>query len=1136
MIFPDFARFFEICHDETPYLWQRRLADRVLADQRWPDALDLPTGSGKTSAIDVALYALALAAHEGKFGIFPRRIVLMVDRRILVDQAWRHGRRLLERVDMEPELVPVRKALARLSPEPVSSIRLRGACPTDPRWCRSPDQVQIIASTADQIGSRLLMRGYGVTPRMRSVEAGLVGQDTIFLLDEAHLAGPLLDTLASLERLEPVRGIVPRRQVVQLSATPGMTAAAKPFQLEEEDRNDAALAPRLNAGKLLRWSDRKVERVLTTIDAPCVLMVANTVRTALEWFEKATKAQTAPSKRRIALERELFLVTGRMRPLDRQRTLDAVESRIEGCEPTLVVATQCVEAGVDWDFDAMISECASWDALVQRMGRVNRRGKRDDAECIILRARRTFQEQDTGKRFCPVYREHEIETANWLAHLSQVRCTPGSLPEAPQGCVRPPASAPVLIPEYLDLWSQNRADGPAYDISVFLHGVQQNRDIQVVWRDLDLDWDRPSLERLLKALPPSSLEAVSIPIRDLREWLGERPAIRLGAGVGILSVGDIGVGDTVVVPTDYGGIGRHGNFDGSAGRVPDVSSAAMRDHRDLRFRFHDAPSVREDESIEDQVKTWIAEDESRSILQDWTWIDLGRRWLFVSELPVEDDDDGPTFRRRPVSLESHLNGVSARTRAVAERLGLPPGITKDLVLAARLHDLGKLDDRFQRLCGRKPGTVPLGKSGLGWIARRRREAVSDYPKGERHEALSVELMIRHGLHETANDTELVEHLVASHHGWSRPFVRAAQGVARVHDRLFGFDFATELGHAEAERAPTRFRSVQERFGWLGLAWLEAVVQLSDHRQSEAEERGEIGPAGGEPLDSCARTDPVRPPPAPEIALTALNGLVPGDYLAAIGMLRALDLADEHVLLRWHGTQPRVAAGFGIDEIVHCLVNVRDHFRGAWPAELNKLSNGQCNDLLLSTEAPFRSFVVALISAGGRSDMDFVSGGRGGFKSIFEWSTTTRTKSFSSDALRRSLMGPRSLDKGGKSFRWSPLAAQGARRPQSASNDQRSEPWIEWLSLMGISALVSVPEVRGNQLATRSTAVYGHKWNGKQFRWPLWRVALAWPDLPAALSGTRSSLPDALWCEAQRLAFGTKQNRTYGLGNGRPRWK
>ena len=45
--FPDFARFFELCHDEEPYLWQRRLADEVLTDKRWPPALDLPTGSGK---------------------------------------------------------------------------------------------------------------------------------------------------------------------------------------------------------------------------------------------------------------------------------------------------------------------------------------------------------------------------------------------------------------------------------------------------------------------------------------------------------------------------------------------------------------------------------------------------------------------------------------------------------------------------------------------------------------------------------------------------------------------------------------------------------------------------------------------------------------------------------------------------------------------------------------------------------------------------------------------------------------------------------------------------------------------------------------------------------------------------------
>ena len=168
-------------------------------------------------------------------------------------------------------------------------------------------------------------------------------------------------------------------------------------------------------------------------------------------------------------------------------------------------------------------------------------------------------------------------------------------------------------------------------------------------------------------------------------------------------------------------------------------------------------------------------------------------------------------------------------------------------------------------------------------------------------------------------------------------------------------------------------------------------------------------------------------------------------------------------------------------------------------------------------------------------MDFVSGGRGGFRETFEWSTNSQTKGLSPDDLRRALVGPRSLTKGGKSFRWSPLAAQGARRPQSASNDQRSEPWIEWLSLLGISALVSVPEVRWGRLATRSTAVFGHRWNSKQLRWPLWRGGLAWPDVSAALAGNSSSLQDALWCEAPRLFFGTNQNRSYGFGVGRPRW-
>jgi CRISPR-associated endonuclease/helicase Cas3 len=61
----EFAAFFRAVHGYDPFPWQMRLAKRVFTDG-WPEkALDAPTSAGKTAAIDIAIFHLALDAKNG---------------------------------------------------------------------------------------------------------------------------------------------------------------------------------------------------------------------------------------------------------------------------------------------------------------------------------------------------------------------------------------------------------------------------------------------------------------------------------------------------------------------------------------------------------------------------------------------------------------------------------------------------------------------------------------------------------------------------------------------------------------------------------------------------------------------------------------------------------------------------------------------------------------------------------------------------------------------------------------------------------------------------------------------------------------------------------------------------------------
>jgi CRISPR-associated endonuclease/helicase Cas3 len=202
-------------------------------------------------------------------------------------------------------------------------------------------------------------------------------------------------------------------------------------------------------------------------------------------------------------------------------------------------------------------------------------------------------------------------------------------------------------------------------------------------------------------------------------------------------------------------------------------------------------------------------------------------------------------------LRRHSLGVESLARAFGDTCGLGPDLTADIALAGRLHDVGKADPRFQRWLhgGDEVAAVLselLAKSGMR--SRRERERarkIAGYPKGGRHELMSLAMVDSHNLSLAATDPDLVRHLIASHHGFCRPFAPAfdevddlvveADGEVVTYKLRASTRDAAQAGHLGSGVA-ARYWRVLRKYGWLGLPYIEGILRLADHRCSEIEEQ------------------------------------------------------------------------------------------------------------------------------------------------------------------------------------------------------------------------------------------------------------------------------------------------------------
>jgi CRISPR-associated endonuclease/helicase Cas3 len=544
------------------------LAERIAAG-RWPQALDLPTAAGKTACIDAAVYALASQVDTPSAErTAPRRIWFVVDRRIVVDEAFERASKIADKLAKAKDgpLKEIADCLLKVggTKRPLAVGRLRGGILRDDSWGRLPSQPAVITSTVDQLGSRLLFRGYGRSNLTASIFAGLAVHDSLVLLDEAHCSVPFMRTLRAVEAF---RGeawaespILTPFAFTILSATPSP-------EISKE-----AVFPGCDGDRAL---DHPILRERMSAPNPAELITVKT-RTkgddllVTEAAKRARAYVEAQGKRRVAVivnrvwtaveiahalsaehheTTDVVLLTGRIRPHERDRLVERWKPFLEASspkppeKPVILVSTQCVEVGADFSFDALVSEAASLDALRQRFGRLNRMASPGEAPAAILVCDRDTKEGQSD----PIY--GTAISHCWRLLVDKATSSAGgndgksvdfgidalnsmlSDVDDLSPCLAPHPDAPVLLPAHLDLLCQT-APGPAVepDIGLFLHGKKQSPpEARVVWRaDLDAN-NAKTWKEAVVLCPPVSGEMLAVPLYRLRAWLANKEARDEGA-------------------------------------------------------------------------------------------------------------------------------------------------------------------------------------------------------------------------------------------------------------------------------------------------------------------------------------------------------------------------------------------------------------------------------------------------------------------------------------------------------------------------------------------------------------------------------------------------------------------------------
>jgi CRISPR-associated endonuclease/helicase Cas3 len=909
-----FSDFFAIATGGcTAYDWQE-----LVAREGFPDVLSVPTGLGKT---EVALaWAWRLLVDKKPE---PMHLAVCLPMRSLVTQT---VQRLKTYFD----------ALKAKMPEvDVAVHQLMGGA-IDDEWVGQPDKPWVLVGTQDQLLSRALNRGYSMSRFEWPVHFGLLNNDCRWLIDEVQLMGPGLWTTSQLDWMR-------RKRFPSLKPclTTWMSATVGASFLKTTDRKQDGLHRPSNQQTTFE------QNLKTALDGDSTLQWWRNAKRPVEWWEpKAAKSATEMSKaiakdvegkhqpgtlslvvcNTVDMARAVFgalssidhkvLLTSQFRREDRarheQRLIDFDAARKAGRLPTgdpglICVSTQVIEAGVDISAHRLFTELAPWPSMMQRLGRLNRKGDDQDAQAWVWE---TPKEGGNKKiEHIGPYEATDIERAKKLvdafAPLSQEKAFSEAITELNTNKQQEVSEAlqpkPSTHPRALDvhgLFSTERdVHGGFTDVGAFVRGTDPDLDVTVFWRDWSGDapprgddLDGPLLDPASEGCPVS-LVRVRKMLEDSKgkAWLWDDEGDRWGQ----VYPRDIRPGMLIMLKRDVGG------YDSTKGWTGDKSNAldeVPRAGRGETLRDDAWTGVGYWSKLEDHLKDARREaeklcaalsltaDVQRAVVEASGLHDLGKahpQWQ--AALPDRSGIPDALLAKSPRVAAADVVGDASAVRSELTRLRPKAHALPDEPRRRGREDVVRLrwaiDDRLSDAELKSLRAV----AGVRWAGH------LQFRPGLRHEVASALAMWRkYRDSETKPYPALAVYLAATHHGKARTVmrsttdegddvfgVRSERNLLVVGDVQWPLDFSIAKDGAEGRWEGSEF--VLTGHGWTGLvadllgpwrpeeksdagavpegeprllgpfalAYLEALVRIADWRASDpARATGALKPSEG----------------------------------------------------------------------------------------------------------------------------------------------------------------------------------------------------------------------------------------------------------------------------------------------------